>query len=88
MQKEEARRFPASVWCSEAVDIQLIVIWSRPALHVRRYEGNSPHELSPKGLQVCARYPPRGGIGKFARAVHESDAIEGAVHPRCSIIQM
>ena len=55
----------------EPAHLDLVVIRRRPQFRARLHDGRVPKEPAPQRLQVGARYPPRGGIGKFASAVHE-----------------
>ena len=54
----------------EAMQLDLVTIIHRPPLDTRVERWRATHELSPEGSQVCARYPPCGGIGILAGAAH------------------
>ena len=50
--------------------LEFITIAGRPSLDASHEFGPSAGELAPQGSQVCARYPPRWGIGILAGAAH------------------
>ena len=54
----------------EAMQIDRIAIIHHPAFDSSLQRWRATHELSPEGTQMCARYPPCGGVGILAGTAH------------------
>src|SRR5689334_5674886 len=54
----------------EAVQLDLVAVIHSPAFDAHLEHRGAPRELSPQSAQVCARYPPCGGVGILAGAAH------------------
>lgn len=80
----------------ETTQLDLVSVLHPPALDPCIECGRTTHQLSPKGPQVCARYPPCGGIGILAGATHlTGDGVEARngrpfyyIEPACMDVQI
>jgi hypothetical protein len=54
----------------EAAQLDLVPIIHHPTFDTSLERWRATHELSPERPQMCARYPPRGGIGILAGTAH------------------
>ena len=54
----------------ESTQFDLVPIIHHPTFDTSLERWRATHELSPQGPQMCARYPPRGGVGILAGTAH------------------
>src|SRR5437764_6169923 len=64
VQEKQARSHCRRV---ESKDVDEIVVRGGPALDPGRHGGSAARKLSPEGLSMGPRYPPRGVVRMFAR---------------------
>ena len=65
----------------EPANFDLVRVGCSPTLQSCWNARYAPEELPPQGLEVGARYPPCGGIGKFADTIHVSVRQDGLGKP-------